>query len=121
MDIKNLFKHTEEFEKYSAGDVIFRAGDPAQHLYVVLDGEIEVLLGDRVLNTLKEGELLGEMALIGDHKRSATAVAKTDCSLTPINERRFIFLVQQTPFFALHVMRVLADRLLRADRADRSA
>jgi CRP/FNR family cyclic AMP-dependent transcriptional regulator len=117
MDIKNLFKHAEEREKYSSGDVIFKAGDPAQHMYVVLDGEIEVRVGDRVLNTLKEGELLGEMALIGDHKRSATAIAKTDCTLAPINERRFIFMVQQTPFFALHVMRVIADRLVRAQQA----
>jgi CRP-like cAMP-binding protein len=55
------------------------------------------------------------MALLGDHQRTASAIAATDCRLTPINERRFLFLVQETPFFALHIMKVLADRILRKE------
>ncbi|MEZ4622222.1 MAG: hypothetical protein R2867_42875 [Caldilineaceae bacterium] len=47
-----------------------------------------------------------------DHSpRSATAVAKTACLLAPIGEKRFLFLVQETPYFALHVMSVMAERL----------
>lgn len=117
MDVKKLFKNTDEVERYSTGDVIFSAGDTARHMYVLLDGEIEVRLGGRLLNTATGGDLLGEMALIGDHKRSATAIAKTDCTLAPITERRFVFLVQETPFFALHVMRELAQRLVRKERS----
>ncbi|HEU5100134.1 MAG TPA: Crp/Fnr family transcriptional regulator [Roseiflexaceae bacterium] len=59
------------------------------------------------------GGIVGEMALIDDRPRSATAVAATDCRLVPIDERRFTFLVQQTPMFALAVMRVMAERLRR--------
>jgi len=76
-----------------------------------LEGEMEILLGDFVLETAEPGTLIGEMALIDDSPRTASAVAKTSCRLAEIDRRRFHFLVQQTPHFATHVMKILADRL----------
>ena len=58
-------------------------------------------------------DLRGELALIDRRPRSATAVAVTACVLAPIDEKQFQFMVQQTPFFALQVMRVLTERLRR--------
>jgi len=55
------------------------------------------------------------MALIDAGPRSATAIAKTQCVLVPIDEKRFADLVGRRPEFALHVMRVLANRLRRMD------
>jgi CRP-like cAMP-binding protein len=55
------------------------------------------------------------MALIDNSPRSATAVASTDVVLVPVSEKQFLFLVSQTPFFALMVMRVLARRLRAAN------
>jgi len=52
-----------------------------------------------------------EMALIDARERSATAIAKSDCRLAPVDQKRFLFMVQQTPFFSLDVMRVLVRRL----------
>lgn len=49
------------------------------------------------------------MALIDGGVRSATAIAKTDCALIPINEKQFLFMVQETPFFSLTVMRTLSS------------
>jgi CRP/FNR family transcriptional regulator, cyclic AMP receptor protein len=63
------------------------------------------------METAGQGALVGEMALIDDSLRTATAVAKTSCRLAEIDRRRFDFLVQQTPHFATHVMKTLADRL----------
>ena len=51
------------------------------------------------------------MALIDAAPRSATAIAATDVTLVPVGEKQFLFLVSQTPYFALNVMRVLARRL----------
>jgi CRP/FNR family cyclic AMP-dependent transcriptional regulator len=56
------------------------------------------------------------MALIDARPRTATARAQEACTLVPIDERRFTFLIQQTPQFGLHVMRVLAERLRSADK-----
>jgi CRP-like cAMP-binding protein len=55
------------------------------------------------------------MAIVGGHKRTATAVAKTSCRLAPVTERRFVLLVQETPYFALHVMKVLTERVVRKE------
>lgn len=117
MDILRLFESSDNVESFAPGAAIFSAGDEARHMYVVLEGEIELHRGDRLLNVVGPGSLLGEMALVGDHQRSATAVARTPCRLVPINERRFTFLVQETPYFALHVMRVLADRVRQREQA----
>ena len=79
--------------------------------------EVEIRSGDRHFETLDADGIFGEMALIDDSPRSATAVALTDVTLAPIKETQFLFLVQNTPFFALSVMRVLARRLRRQNRA----
>jgi CRP/FNR family cyclic AMP-dependent transcriptional regulator len=100
---------------YKAGDVIFREGEPAQELYIVKSGKIEVRLGNRVLDTLPELSIFGEMALVDHSPRSATVVAATDSTIVPVGEKQFLFLVSRTPHFALNVMRVLAQRLRTAN------
>jgi CRP-like cAMP-binding protein len=60
---------------------------------------------------LAADSIFGEMALIDNEPRSATALAITDVELVPISEKQFLFLVSQTPYFALKVMRILAQRL----------
>jgi CRP/FNR family cyclic AMP-dependent transcriptional regulator len=100
---------------YKAGDVIFREGEPAQELYIVKSGRVEVRLGNRVLDTLPELSIFGEMALVDHSPRSATVVAATDTTIVPVGEKQFLFLVSRTPHFALNVMRVLAQRLRSAN------
>jgi CRP-like cAMP-binding protein len=83
-------------------------------------GEVEIRSGNRLLETLGQNSIFGEMTLIDDNPRSATVVALTDVTAAPIKEKQFLFLVQHAPFFALRVMRVLALRLrLRIKRSDR--
>jgi CRP/FNR family cyclic AMP-dependent transcriptional regulator len=82
---------------YKAGDVIFREGDPAEELFVVKSGTVEIRLGNRLLDTLPERSIFGEMALIDPDARSATAVAATDAAVVPISEKQFLFLVSRTP------------------------
>ncbi|MGD0851105.1 Crp/Fnr family transcriptional regulator [Bradyrhizobium sp.] len=94
-----------------AGETIFKEGDEAQQLFVIKSGEVRIQAGNRTLAELSTNHIFGEMALIDDAPRSATAIAKTDVELVPISEKQFLFLVSQTPFFALKVMRVLARRL----------
>ena len=95
------------------GEIIFRTFDMGSEMYVVLEGEVELRIGDNIIETLGAGEPFGEMALIDQAPRTATAVAKTACKLAVIPEKRFLFLVQTTPYFALQLMKVMADRLRR--------
>ncbi len=93
------------------GEVIFREFDMGAEMYVVLEGEIELAIGPTVVETLGPGEPFGEMALIDQAPRTGTAIAKTACKLAVIPERRFLFMVQTTPHFAVQIMKVMADRL----------
>ena len=94
-----------------AGGVIFREGEQADELFVIKSGYVRIQIGNRVMADLTADDIFGEMALIDSEPRSATAVAVTDVELVPISEKQFLFLVGQTPHFALKVMRALAQRL----------
>ena len=101
---------------FKAGETIFHAGDPATELYVIQQGRVGIQAGNRLLDTLEGKTIFGEMALVDGAPRSATAVAMTDVTLVPVSEKQFLFLVSQTPFFALKVMRVLARRLRASNK-----
>jgi len=111
MNPAELFRQESGALQLAPGDFLFREGDKDDKMYVVLEGEMEIVLGDFVLETARPGALIGEMAMIDNSPRAANAVAKTSCRLAEIDRRRFHFLIQQTPHFATHVMKTLADRL----------
>src|SRR5262252_4957298 len=90
-----------------AGEVIFRQGDPVRELFIVQSGEVEIRLGNRLLETLPQYSIFGEMALIDNAPRSATAIAASDVKLVSVSEKQFLFLISNTPYFALNVMRTM--------------
>ena len=96
---------------FKAGSTIFREGDEAHELFVIKSGDVRIQIGNRTVSELSADHIFGEMALIDNQPRSASAIAVTDVELVPVSERQFLFLVGQTPYFALKVMRVLAQRL----------
>src|SRR5262249_28297456 len=98
------------------GEVIFREGDPATEMYLLVKGSVEIRLGNRLLATLGPDSIFGEMALVDSSARSATAVAATDATIVPVSEYQFLFLVSNAPRFALKVMRVLVGRLRSANQ-----
>lgn len=100
-----------EARSFKAGGVIFREGDVANELFVIKSGQVRIQIGNRTVTELGQESIFGEMALIDSEPRSATATAITDVELVPVSEKQFLFLVSQTPYFALKVMRVLAQRL----------
>ena len=111
MNPAELFRQEINTVQLAPGDFLFREGEKGEQMYVLLQGEVDIFIGDFVLETAAPGALLGEMALIDDSPRTANAVAKTPARLAQIDRRRFHFLVQQTPHFATHVMKILANRL----------
>lgn len=108
-----LLANSGEAEEFPAGATIFNEGEDGEQLYIVRSGSVALQAHGQELETVGEGAIFGEMALIDREPRSATAVAKSDCELVAIDKRRFWFLVQETPYFAEIVMRIMADRLRR--------
>ena len=117
VDFRVLAGASVPVRDFKAGDVIFRRGDPAHELFIVQSGEVEIRLGNRVLETLPQYSIFGEMALVDSAPRSATAIASSDAKLVPVSEKQFLFLISNTPYFALNVMRVMARRLRAANTA----
>lgn len=117
IDFALLSKATQESRTFKAGETIFKVGDAGGEFFVIRSGTVSVRLGNRTLQTLGEGEIFGEMALIDQEPRSATTIAETDCELVPVGEKQFLFMASEAPFFALSVMRVLVQRLRAANTA----
>jgi CRP/FNR family cyclic AMP-dependent transcriptional regulator len=115
MNLAELFRYETELQLLPAGQALFREGEPGRLMYVLMSGTAEITVNNRLVETAEAGALLGEMAMIDEGTRSATVIAKSDCKLLPIDHDRFSFLIQQTPNFALHVMRVITARLRRTD------
>jgi CRP-like cAMP-binding protein len=107
-----LFR-SDESVSFDPGKTIFSEGEPGDFMYVVVDGEVDIVANGRVIETACAGGLVGELALIDRSPRSATAVARTPAKLVPVDAKQFQYLIQQTPFFALQVMAIMAERLRR--------
>jgi CRP/FNR family cyclic AMP-dependent transcriptional regulator len=114
LKVSGLFNNAQRTMDVPAGSVVFEAGDTGDEMYGVVEGEIELRVSDKVIRTLGVDDIFGEMALVDSSPRSATAVASVDSKLAVIDQHRFLFLVQETPMFALQVMSAMAART-RAD------
>jgi CRP/FNR family transcriptional regulator, cyclic AMP receptor protein len=115
MNLAELFRYETDLQELPAGRALFREGEPGDVMYVLMSGNAGIFVNNKLVEEAGAGAILGEMALIGDKTRSASVVANSDCKLLAIDHKRFDFLVQQTPHFALHVMRVIAARLRKTD------
>lgn len=107
----NLFGENEPTVELHRGEVLFAKGDKAVKMYVVRSGAIEISDGPVVLEIVGPGEIFGEMAMVDGAPRSATAKAVEESLIIPVDERRFLTMVERTPTFAVKVMRILGTRL----------
>lgn len=111
-----LFSHNPTIVRVPAGQTLFREGDEGHMMYVLASGKADIIVANRVVETLQHGSIVGEISLVAPGPRSATVLAGEDCEFVAIDEQRFQFLVQQTPYFATQVMRVMAERLRRTNQ-----
>jgi CRP-like cAMP-binding protein len=115
MGIRAVFVNAREQREAKAGETVFAEGDRGPEMFGVISGSIELRKGDRILTGLGEGDTFGEMAIISDAPRSLSAVATEDSVLAVIDEKTFLYLVHETPMFAIQVMRSMADRIRELD------
>jgi CRP-like cAMP-binding protein len=111
MSAIQLLRNEKDVMQVPAGQTIFQQGDAGDAMYVVLDGVVDIVHNGKVIDQVQTGSIFGEMALVDDEPRSASAVASKDVQVARVNQQRFEFLVQYSPFFAVEVMRIMAKRL----------
>ena len=116
MNPAELFALEENPVVLIKGQTLFRAGDTGDAMYVVLEGTLYVMLGDKMVERSQRGAILGEMALVDNSPRGATVVAAEDCKLAKVDQLRFHRLIKINPFFASHVMKELVERIRAMDR-----
>lgn len=115
----SLFAKAPDIKLFKAGEVVFEVGTVGQVMYGVIEGEVDMVVKGEVFETIEAGDVFGEGALVQNPPlRASTAVAKTDCKLAAVDQTHFKFLVQETPLFALEVIRSMSTRL-RAAKAKR--
>jgi CRP-like cAMP-binding protein len=116
MNPANLFKYDTDTTDLAAGEVLFNQGDAGDFMFVVIEGALDVIIDGEIVEKSGVGTMLGEMAIIDDAPRSATVIATEACRLAKIDEKRFNFIVQNNPFFAKQVMKVLVERVRQTNR-----
>jgi CRP-like cAMP-binding protein len=109
----NIFRRERDVKSFTTGQSIFSEGEVGDVMYAVVEGTVDIVWRGQLLESINEGGIFGELALLDDRPRSASAIARNDCKVAVIDLKRFEVLVRQTPFFAVEVMRVMAERLRR--------
>src|SRR5258707_15545851 len=101
MPVFDLLRHESYVRTLTAGEVIFAEGQAGDSMFAVLDGEVVIQKNGKVLETVCAGGVFGEMALIDQQPRSASATAVTDSHIVAVGRKRFLYMVPQTPYLAL--------------------
>jgi CRP-like cAMP-binding protein len=115
MNVLSLFKDWENVQQYAAGDVVFARRDPADAIFLILSGEVELQLHGEPLCIESKGSMIGVTAMFGAESRSGTATARSDVKLARLNPGELRELMSKDSDFALHVMAGLANRLRAVD------
>jgi CRP/FNR family transcriptional regulator, cyclic AMP receptor protein len=110
-----ILTSARETRSLEPGDVLFREGDLGDEMFAIVEGAVELTRDGAALEIVGPGHLIGEMALIDDAPRSATATVVAPTRVARVDEKHFAFLVQEHPTFALQVMKVMAERLRNAN------
>ena len=96
---------------YPAGSIVFNKGDPGSCMYIVQSGVIEMVIGDKVIEVCGPNEAIGFMSMVDGAPRSSTARVKEACELSVIDQRKFRFMIDEVPNFALYIMGAMARRI----------
>jgi CRP/FNR family cyclic AMP-dependent transcriptional regulator len=111
LDMRLFAKKAGVSISFPSGNIVFCKDDPGSCMYVVQSGVIEMVIGDKVVEVCGENEAIGFMSMIDGAPRSSTARVKEACELSVIDERKFRFMVDEVPNFALYIMGAMARRI----------
>jgi CRP-like cAMP-binding protein len=111
IDMRQFARGAGPTLSFAAGSIVFNQGDAGNCMYIAQSGVIEMVIGDKVIETIGPNEVLGYMSMIDEAPRSSTARVRETCELSVIDARTFRFMVDEVPNFALYIMAALARRI----------
>lgn len=116
MNLSNLFKLDDDLRNLAPGDKLLETGSENQAMYVLIEGALDIQVGGTTVETVQPGGIVGEMSLIEDLPVSADVIAATESKVAQVDGKRFQFLIQNHPFFAQEVMKIMAHRLRASNK-----
>jgi CRP/FNR family transcriptional regulator, cyclic AMP receptor protein len=108
---RDFFNSAGKSENAAQGEAFFLENQQSDKMYFLLEGEVSLSRGKKVIDIVKQGEVFGELAVISQQPRSATAIARTACSVISLDARQFQGAIKRTPEFALMLMNIMINRL----------
>ena len=111
VDMRQFARNVGTNLTFKSGSTVFTKGDPGTCMYVVQSGVIEMVLGEKVIEVCGPNEAIGFMSMVDQAPRSSTARVREDCELSVIDVRKFRFMVDEVPNFALYIMEAMARRI----------
>jgi CRP-like cAMP-binding protein len=111
MNFASIFKNEPTRQSFSAGEILIREGEENEKMFIILSGDLEVRVGGKSVASLKEGDLFGELSMIDKEPASGDIVALSGGEFVTLDERRFLAVSQQNPFFTMGILRVVTAKL----------
>ena len=115
--MQKLLAFSSDRLTYEEGELMFSAGDPPDSAYIVMEGEVDILVptprGPLLVNTLTRNAVIGELGIFGDVPRTATALARTRVVALRISRDVFVNVIRSNPDAAIGLVKILADRLIK--------
>jgi CRP-like cAMP-binding protein len=96
---------------FAAGSQIFKAGDPATHLYLIQSGAIDIVIHDKVTETCGPNDAIGLLSMVDNGPQGMTARVRQDAVVTAIDQRKFRFMIDEVPHFSKYIMGLMARRI----------
>lgn len=96
---------------FPPGSIIFKEGDTGNCVYIVQSGLVEIVAGDTVADTCGANDALGFMTVIDGGLHTATARVKETAEVSIVDDRKFRFMIDEVPNFALYIMKAMAHRI----------
>ena len=113
-----LLAFASEMVSFQDGDTVMCAGDNADVAYVIMEGAVDILAetdsGPKVVSTLSENQLIGELGLLNNTPRIATLVANGELKAMKITDEMFFRMLRENSEVALDVIRMLSDKLAQS-------
>lgn len=113
MDFGILTSIGLEPESFEANQTIIEQDSTGHEMYLVRKGRVAIIVNGAQVEEVSVGGVFGEMGLIDGSPRSASVMALESSEVIPVTEKTFLYLIHETPYFALDVMRTLATRIRR--------
>jgi len=108
---RKCFDSFGKTENFAEMESFFIEGQASDRMYLLVEGEVSLLRNKKTLDIVKAGEIFGEIAVITQQPRSATAIARKFCQVLVMDARQFQQALQATPEFALMLMNIMNNRL----------